>query len=263
MSSGWVWGLGGLALCVWSWIGIGQIVPKMDTELRNLVTADLAHYGLETSVRVDIIGQSVYLSASGPDAQSRLEKASRVMSSPGAGLDTIYGPLTTVRYSRVIVSDPVALREKQEKTLAATAIQVSQPATATIISAPTHNEAKSCEDAVIKQIGDRKLSFKFNGYELTPDDAPIIDDIYKVIQTCPSGVKLVIEGHTDAVGDAQTNRLLSKGRAGSAAYALMAKGLSADRVTFEGFGADKPIADNATAEGRALNRRVVIHVVKP
>lgn len=67
-----------------------------------------------------------------------------------------------------------------------------------------------------------------------------------------------IAGHTDNLGSAQGNRVLSKSRADSVRAALTLKyGVNADRINTAGYGADQPVADNKTVEGRAQNRRVV------
>ena len=68
-----------------------------------------------------------------------------------------------------------------------------------------------------------------------------------------------IDGYTDNVGDAAYNETLSKQRADAVANYLKSKGVVlGDRFTTKGFGAADPVADNATEEGRAANRRVTI-----
>ena len=72
-------------------------------------------------------------------------------------------------------------------------------------------------------------------------------------------VKVTIEGYTDNQGVAGANKKLSQKRADAVKAALVADGVDAARLTAIGFGADSPIADNKTEEGRAKNRRVVAH----
>lgn len=68
-------------------------------------------------------------------------------------------------------------------------------------------------------------------------------------------MKVKIQGHTDNIGNASENLLLSRERAKSVRDYLVSKNVSTNRLSHEGFGQSKPIADNKTEEGRAKNRR--------
>ena len=74
--------------------------------------------------------------------------------------------------------------------------------------------------------------------------------------------KIVVEGHTDSQGAVPYNQDLSQRRAQSVRDYLVSRGIASDRVTAQGFGSSRSIADNTSAEGRANNRRVEI-VVQP
>ena len=74
--------------------------------------------------------------------------------------------------------------------------------------------------------------------------------------------RILVEGYTDSQGGASYNQGLSQRRADSVREYLVSHGLASSRVTAEGFGLAKPVADNASPEGRANNRRVEI-VVQP
>jgi outer membrane protein OmpA-like peptidoglycan-associated protein len=74
--------------------------------------------------------------------------------------------------------------------------------------------------------------------------------------------KMVVEGHTDSQGAASYNQGLSERRAQSVRDYLVSRGIAADRITSQGFGSSRSVADNNSAEGRANNRRVEI-VVAP
>jgi outer membrane protein OmpA-like peptidoglycan-associated protein len=77
---------------------------------------------------------------------------------------------------------------------------------------------------------------------------------------------VLVEGHTDAVGNAAANQRLSEARAASVRNALISHGVSAARITALGYGQTRPVADNATAAGRAMNRRaevIVLGVERP
>ena len=80
-----------------------------------------------------------------------------------------------------------------------------------------------------------------------------------IVLNYPS-LRLGIEGHTDSTGSSELNQTLSEKRAGSVRDYLVSQGLDAGTLTAQGFGMDRPAADNKTAEGRQKNRRVEIIV---
>ena len=90
---------------------------------------------------------------------------------------------------------------------------------------------------------------------------PLLDNVATIMKAHPEVGKLRVEGHTDAQGGAAYNRALSQRRAAAVVKALVKRGVPARRLVAQGFGPDRPVADNATAEGRAKNRRVELHVV--
>jgi OOP family OmpA-OmpF porin len=75
------------------------------------------------------------------------------------------------------------------------------------------------------------------------------------------GMRVEIDGHTDSVGNQDYNLKLSQARAKLVRLYLHEKGIKMDRMTVDGFGKFKPVADNATEEGRALNRRVEFKIL--
>lgn len=74
--------------------------------------------------------------------------------------------------------------------------------------------------------------------------------------------KILVEGHTDSQGSDASNQLLSERRAQAVAAFLVSRGIPASQIRGEGLGESRPVADNATPEGRANNRRVEI-VIQP
>jgi OmpA-OmpF porin, OOP family len=92
--------------------------------------------------------------------------------------------------------------------------------------------------------------------DLKPESAPAVAEIAKLL-TSNRNMKVYIVGHTDMVGDAASNQMLSQARAQSVINALITKhGISDDRVIARGLGPYAPVASNKTEEGRAKNRRV-------
>ncbi len=94
--------------------------------------------------------------------------------------------------------------------------------------------------------------------ELQPESRPVLKEIASTLKEHEE-LKILIEGHTDNVGNAASNLSLSEARAAAVKTALVTDfGLDESRITTQGFGDTKPAVPNATAEGRAQNRRVEI-----
>jgi OmpA-OmpF porin, OOP family len=92
--------------------------------------------------------------------------------------------------------------------------------------------------------------------DLKPESEPAIAEIAKLLTGNPA-MKVYIVGHTDMVGDANSNQMLSQARAQSVINELITKhGISDARLIARGLGSYAPVASNKTEEGRAKNRRV-------
>jgi outer membrane protein OmpA-like peptidoglycan-associated protein len=100
-----------------------------------------------------------------------------------------------------------------------------------------------------------QVNFAVDRAEILPDSQPQIEQVLALLQQDPS-LRLSVEGHTDDTGAADHNRSLSQARAASVVAALTAGDIDAARLSAAGFGADRPVADNGSEEGRARNRRV-------
>jgi outer membrane protein OmpA-like peptidoglycan-associated protein len=85
---------------------------------------------------------------------------------------------------------------------------------------------------------------------------PVLDQIAKLLEEHPEFQRIRVDGHTDNVGAAAYNKDLSQRRANSVVRYLVSKGVARDRLSAAGFGFERPVASNATALGRAKNRRV-------
>ncbi len=92
---------------------------------------------------------------------------------------------------------------------------------------------------------------------IKPESQSIVDEVYNTLKDNPD-LKVSIEGHTDNAGNPAQNKTLSEDRAKAVMDALIAKGIDKSRLSSTGWGDTKPIADNATDQGRAKNRRVEI-----
>jgi len=101
------------------------------------------------------------------------------------------------------------------------------------------------------------INFETGKSDIKPESQKIIDQIAEMLVQNP-GLKISIEGHTDNVGTPASNQTLSLNRANAVMAALVKKGIDKSRLSAQGWGQTKPIADNGTTDGKALNRRVEI-----
>lgn len=90
---------------------------------------------------------------------------------------------------------------------------------------------------------------------ILPDSQPQLAEVARMLEADPV-LRLAVGGHTDDSGDAGHNQRLSERRAQAVVAALAAHGIERSRLSAEGFGATRPVADNGSEDGRARNRRV-------
>jgi outer membrane protein OmpA-like peptidoglycan-associated protein len=101
------------------------------------------------------------------------------------------------------------------------------------------------------------INFDVDKSTIRPESEPIVAEIVKLLEANP-GLRVRIEGHTDNTGGDAHNQTLSENRAAAVYGALLARGIAQNRLQSAGFGATKPIASNASEDGKAKNRRVEI-----
>jgi outer membrane protein OmpA-like peptidoglycan-associated protein len=105
-----------------------------------------------------------------------------------------------------------------------------------------------------------KILFATDSDKLLPESSGILDEVAAVMAQNEK-IHIRIEGHTDAQGDKNHNQDLSTRRAGAVKAYLAGKGVAADRLDSLGCGQGTPIADNASEDGRAQNRRVEFVII--
>lgn len=102
--------------------------------------------------------------------------------------------------------------------------------------------------------------FDFDKYNLKPEGRQLLDQVAQQVNSIKLETVIAV-GYTDSIGSDQYNLGLSERRANAVKQYLISKGVAADRIYTEGKGKADPIASNATAEGRAKNRRVEVEIV--
>ena len=105
------------------------------------------------------------------------------------------------------------------------------------------------------------VNFAFNKASLLPEAYPILYHAAELLQLNPDS-KVEIQGYCDYIGSEAYNNKLSLRRAETVKMFLVSKGIAQNRLTTVGYGKSHPVADNETADGRALNRRIEFKVTK-
>jgi outer membrane protein OmpA-like peptidoglycan-associated protein len=119
----------------------------------------------------------------------------------------------------------------------------------------------------VERVGDNinlimpgNITFVSAGHDLNGNFYEVLDSVVLVLQEFNKTV-IVVAGHTDSVGSTEYNQALSERRATSVANYLLSKAVVAARIETVGFGETAPLADNGSAEGRSLNRRVELSLL--
>jgi outer membrane protein OmpA-like peptidoglycan-associated protein len=106
----------------------------------------------------------------------------------------------------------------------------------------------------------KNIFFDVNKYELKPESQVELDKLVQLLAENPS-LKIEISGHTDNAGKPAENLVLSNNRSKAVVNYLVSKGIMPARLLAKGYGETRPVAENKTEEGRALNRRTEMKVI--
>lgn len=122
-------------------------------------------------------------------------------------------------------------------------------------SPATQQAVEACRDSLN---GEAKTGILFatNKWDVLPASYKTLDRIAKIAKDCNANFVIEIGGHTDSVGTPVVNQQISELRAKAVLSYLTGKGVPSSKLKSVGYGQAKPVADNATAEGRAKNRRI-------
>ena len=126
------------------------------------------------------------------------------------------------------------------------------------VDAATVTEA--CRE-LVETLAKQRVRFERASDDIRTGSFASLDRLAGAARSCDS-LDLRISGHTDSTGDPDWNLRLSKARAQAVADYLAQRGIAADRLFVEGHGAGRPVADNDTAYGRSLNRRIEIDIAE-
>jgi OmpA-OmpF porin, OOP family len=121
---------------------------------------------------------------------------------------------------------------------------------------------KGCPELSQYNFETKNIQFKTGSAELTTKGTAELNKLVAILKAHTEIKKISIEGHTDNTGKADKNMILSEKRVAAAKMFLSKKGIDVSRVTTQGYGDTKPIADNTTADGKQQNRRVEVYVTE-
>lgn len=130
-----------------------------------------------------------------------------------------------------------------------------------IVSREIINDIRLKKVEVGESIVLNNIFFDTGAATLRPESYMELGVLYRLMTENPS-LKIEISGHTDNVGSAAINKRLSEQRANAVVEFLISKGIDASRLSYKGYGFEKPLATNETAEGRQLNRRTEFEIVE-
>jgi OOP family OmpA-OmpF porin len=122
------------------------------------------------------------------------------------------------------------------------------------------SELEAKAQANLKELLMKGIEFDTASDRVKPAGTAVLDEAARAL-TANADANIEISGHTDDRGAARLNQALSQRRAESVKKYLAGKGIAAARMTPKGYGPSQPVADNATDEGRARNRRIEFRVI--
>lgn len=128
-----------------------------------------------------------------------------------------------------------------------------------VVQAPTPD---NCEARIHTILAESKISFDPGSTEINDAAGRVIDRIAELMRECGE-LPFEVSGHTDSQGREETNLNLSQARAEAVINALLARRVLVASLVARGYGAERPIADNATEAGRDANRRIEFTLIRP
>lgn len=228
---------------------IGQVEAAAEAAARralNELGADWA--------KMDVSGQWITLEGRPPSREAAAAAVAAVRRAKSPTLLGEAAPVTAVMEHFTWVEDPLLDPPGVRPRIAIGPGAGPAPA-------PTEAQLASCDQKMSALLNGTTIEFSTASKAVSSASAGLLDAITKAAVSCPGALR--IEGHTDSVGRAGYNLVLSRQRAEAVRAALIERGVPAGRLVAEGFGSRKPIADNRDDVGRARNRRIEIHAVRP
>ncbi|GAA3931248.1 OmpA family protein [Luteimonas lutimaris] len=171
------------------------------------------------------------------------------------GLKRVHNGKLEVDGQSVRISGEVANEAQRQQV--ASELSLASNSTYTVTNGLGMGDGQEVLDATL---GDRIIEFESGSARLTDVGRAILDEMAGKMRGM-GDARVQVIGHTDNVGQRQANIALSQARAEAVRAYLVGKGIARENLSVLGKGPDEPVADNATADGRARNRRIQFRVL--
>ena len=250
--------LGALALAAlaWLWLGRGDAAAQAVRERSQADAAQVLHAAGFGWVRLEIADEVGRLVGEAPSLPQRAAAfaAAGTLLMPMMGLPGVFARLEDgqtsplpARPSVPAVSPPAAARPADQDR----GQDQAQTQTLTAIA--------DCEQAIARLLQAERIRFPSASAELAVDSLPLLRRLADRARRCPQA-HIVVEGHTDARGDAAANLALSRRRAEAVVAALVRAGLPAERLEAQGLGETRLLDPSETPQAHERNRRIEFHL---
>ena len=264
-------GLIGVALIGAVGIHWGGGARRVEAQITARLTDALIFEGLSW-VAVEVDGRKAILRGVAP-GESEMEKALKAARKAAGRGGLLFGAITAVEAEFTLPPSETPFAEAAEEA-SADALEIAEAAPpAKTVEDPVTDAAAAaderageqdrqirvCQSEVNRLLDDTPVRFASNGAAIASDRRVALDAIAAALDQCPK-IEILVGGHSDAAGRSQENVALSQRRADAVAARLARSMTSGAAIKSIGYGESRPIASNATPQGRAQNRRIEITI---
>jgi len=163
-----------------------------------------------------------------------------------------------IKYKYVLDEEGIAFWLDHNMQLYATVLYTARIKNA-VVTLPVTAKEPAASPKIAEKLRLPIVHFDFDKYNIKKLYVPDLEQHVAYLSANPS-VPVTVEGHTDSIGTGRYNQKLSERRANAVRKYLIERGIASSRIRVVGYGEQRPIADNKTAEGRAINRRAEFEV---
>jgi len=264
---------------VLAYICVGNHARQIDSDVTERMAGKMAGINLPASVDYDVDGRDVTLTGFVDDEATKMQVGKAAYEIKGVRV--VHNEIVVQQADVVVIEEPViepafdvpaeptpSLIPQPEMTQLVTAPEVEVEPVAPVIEEAVIAEpveplpvASSCQTELAKMLEQEKINFDSGRSTIKSNSFGLLGRLAAATKNCPDAV-ISINGYTDSSGNSEANRQLSLNRAKSVGRYFMSKGVKQE-IRVVGHGANDPVADNATPEGRAQNRRIEFKIFKP